>query len=234
MDFIIDNYVWFIVAGVILIMTLIGYIADKTEFVENQKAKDKEKKKKQEQLKKEKKSKEQEIFEKEIHNGKNLVLEESPVDYPIEIEESSDEPPVDTSFEDSIGSMDEGLTFEEPVPVELNEEAPSTQEPVLVEENEEAPSFESPIDFQTEPIEAPITNDTFSEVDPDIMKPLEGGVLNLDNYAKEEEIAPIEEPEKIIVPEEPMNVEMPSATEDIIKPEESTFTDDTDADVWKF
>lgn len=32
MDFIRDNYVWFIVGGIIIIMAIIGYIADKTNF----------------------------------------------------------------------------------------------------------------------------------------------------------------------------------------------------------
>ena len=32
MDFIVDNYVWFIVGGVIILMAVIGYIADKTDF----------------------------------------------------------------------------------------------------------------------------------------------------------------------------------------------------------
>ena len=32
LDFIADNYVWFIAGGVILLMTIIGYIAEKTDF----------------------------------------------------------------------------------------------------------------------------------------------------------------------------------------------------------
>lgn len=36
MDFVYDNYVWFIVAGVILLMALIGYIAEKTNFGRSQ------------------------------------------------------------------------------------------------------------------------------------------------------------------------------------------------------
>ena len=32
MDFIVENYVWFIVGGVIILMAVIGYIADKTDF----------------------------------------------------------------------------------------------------------------------------------------------------------------------------------------------------------
>ena len=31
MDFIIENYVWFIVAFVVIAMAIIGYFADKTE-----------------------------------------------------------------------------------------------------------------------------------------------------------------------------------------------------------
>ncbi len=32
MDFIMDNYIWFILGGIIIIMAIIGYIADKTNF----------------------------------------------------------------------------------------------------------------------------------------------------------------------------------------------------------
>ena len=32
MDFIIENYVWFIVAFVVIVMAIIGYFADKTDF----------------------------------------------------------------------------------------------------------------------------------------------------------------------------------------------------------
>ena len=32
MDFIADNYVWFIVIGIVILMAVIGYIADKTDF----------------------------------------------------------------------------------------------------------------------------------------------------------------------------------------------------------
>ncbi len=32
LDFVTDNYVWFLVGGIILLMTLIGYFAEKTQF----------------------------------------------------------------------------------------------------------------------------------------------------------------------------------------------------------
>ena len=57
MDFIVDNYVWFIVVGIIILMAVIGYIADKTDF--GRKGKDEDtKEKKVEKPKKEKKVKE--------------------------------------------------------------------------------------------------------------------------------------------------------------------------------
>lgn len=32
MDFVIDNYLWFIIGGIVLIMIIIGYFAEKTNF----------------------------------------------------------------------------------------------------------------------------------------------------------------------------------------------------------
>lgn len=32
LDFVIDNYIWFLVGGIVLLMTIIGYVAEKTEF----------------------------------------------------------------------------------------------------------------------------------------------------------------------------------------------------------
>lgn len=32
LDFVIENYIWFLVGGIVLLMTIIGYIAEKTEF----------------------------------------------------------------------------------------------------------------------------------------------------------------------------------------------------------
>lgn len=44
MEFITEYSIWFIVGGIILMMTLIGYIADKSNYIEKQKNKNKAKK----------------------------------------------------------------------------------------------------------------------------------------------------------------------------------------------
>ena len=55
MEFIVDNYIWFIVGTVILLMTLIGYIAERTDFGHRKvEASIDKKKKKEEKLKKDK------------------------------------------------------------------------------------------------------------------------------------------------------------------------------------
>lgn len=57
MDFIVQNYVWFIVGGVIILMAVIGYIADKTDFGRKGKEENKIEKPKKEKKVKEKKEK---------------------------------------------------------------------------------------------------------------------------------------------------------------------------------
>ncbi len=57
MDFIVQNYVWFIVGGIIILMVVIGYIADKTDFGRKGKEENKVEKPKKEKKVKEKKEK---------------------------------------------------------------------------------------------------------------------------------------------------------------------------------
>ena len=32
MEFFVENWIWFLVAGIVILMTLIGYLAEKTDF----------------------------------------------------------------------------------------------------------------------------------------------------------------------------------------------------------
>ena len=74
MDFIIENYVWFIVAFVVIVMAIIGYFADKTDF--GRKIEKKEKKqnnKKNEKIKVEAKGI-NELTQNIAENNKGVVL----------------------------------------------------------------------------------------------------------------------------------------------------------------
>ena len=44
MDFVIENYIWFLIIGVVLVMASIGYIAEKTDFVKEKEPKEKKQK----------------------------------------------------------------------------------------------------------------------------------------------------------------------------------------------
>lgn len=73
MDFIIENYVWFIVAFVVIVMAIIGYFADKTDF--GRKIEKKEKKqnnKKNEKIKVEAKGI-NELTQNIVENNKDAV-----------------------------------------------------------------------------------------------------------------------------------------------------------------
>lgn len=75
MDFIVDNYLWFIVGGIVVLMIIIGFIAEKTDFG----------RKPFSQNKKEK-------------SEKNKMIEESNEETPIESDES-EEIVTDSMFE---------------------------------------------------------------------------------------------------------------------------------------
>ncbi len=117
MEFIIEHYIWFAIGGIILIMTLIGYIADKTQFIEKEKEKEKKKNQDLEMKMKSQKSKEQEQFEMEIDKDKDLMLEESEV-YPIlsedEFLEDTDAPITDDSTLKEA-DLKNGIDFDIPV-----------------------------------------------------------------------------------------------------------------------
>lgn len=114
MDFVINNYIIFIVVGVILLMALIGYIADNTNF--------------EKKPKKTKKDKKEKNVQPEVVDH----VEEIPVEAPLELETIGEEViPVENT---------EGLMNEFEIPTDLNEEAKI--EPVEVVELEQTPQLQ--------------------------------------------------------------------------------------------
>jgi hypothetical protein len=165
MEFIIENYPWFIAGGVILIMTIIGFIAEKTNFGQNLK---KEKKVKEKPIKKEE--------QKEI--VKEEIKEETPVmDFPAPILEKKKEENVveDVSLVDNVEPVIETIPLtddiqpfvEETAPLEEIKEVPLEEikeeivepivdvkesdfeeaiEPVIIEEKPELPDIEEVVE----------------------------------------------------------------------------------------
>lgn len=71
LGFVKDNYIWFIIIGVLLVMALIGFIAEKTNFGDKIKIQKKEKPKKELKSTKEEKPKKEETKKNEKKEKKN-------------------------------------------------------------------------------------------------------------------------------------------------------------------
>lgn len=123
-EFITDNYIWFIVGGVILLMALIGYIAEKTNFGRGYNdGEDTREKVKKEKVKKEKPKKE-----------KNKVKEDAiiaPVEESLNVE--LDAPQSEEIFETETSNEDISLSPESLLEQELSSELPV--EPVHFEQS---------------------------------------------------------------------------------------------------
>lgn len=154
MEFINENLTLIIIIGVILVMTLIGYIADKSNFVEKRKEKEKNKKEQVDNEQKNRKTKEQQQFAAEIGDGKDLIMDEGSVDFPVELDRNP---------------------WEINIPAENNSENNNSNEQNA---SEDSLDFDIPADFSNNNE----TNLDNINTDEEITAPLNNDVLNLDKY----------------------------------------------------
>ena len=137
MEFIIDNLVWFIAGGVVILMTIIGYFAEKTDFGKNLASKNNEDQESAE-LRKEKHTKKEKLTkkQKESKNDEEIVQNQ-----PMEEQFSSDLPipninqnPVILEQQNIEPMVDEPIenTVVENIPTEISSE-PTSQEVVPVD-----------------------------------------------------------------------------------------------------
>lgn len=141
MEFILDNYMWILGGCIVLLMTLIGYIADKSNYIEKQKERDNKSKEKNEVKKKNHLTYGKKAFNKEIGKGDNLVLEESLLTYPVEFDKELEEiviPNNETEIEPIEDLAKEEIEKEESIkkilPDEYSEQVEIPVEEVPVEE----------------------------------------------------------------------------------------------------
>ncbi len=150
MNFITDNYIWFIVIGIIVLMAVIGYIADKTDFGRKIKAEENEEKpKKTKKLKEEKKETKIKVEPKGINELSQKLTKEVPketveknnnlqntssVSQPVNnenIDQSLFEPLTDKKsvepIQEKIDDNDTELKSVEPAKLENSSSEPSSQ-----------------------------------------------------------------------------------------------------------
>ena len=145
MEFILDNYIWFIVGGIIILMAVIGYFAEKTDFGRSKKVeaeteipKEKSKEKPKEKPKKEKKSKKENAEEKqekiEIDNkGINDLVQSELVTDNLTVE-NPEEPLTDVNVSDTNENVDQSLfaPLEDFTAKDTTEEV--QEQPVVIDE----------------------------------------------------------------------------------------------------
>ena len=146
MDFIVDNYVWFIVVGIIILMAVIGYIADKTDF--GRKGKDEDtKEKKVEKPKKEKKVKEKKEKIKVEAKGINELTQEVAENNKVDVQESADLNVVEPVQNVQVNNENIDQSLFAPLTDNVNEVIPQNNEAVENTElkNVEPAKLENPI-----------------------------------------------------------------------------------------
>ena len=151
-DFVIGNYVWFIIIGILILMAVVGYIADKTDFGRNVVEKEHKEKVRPEKVIKEKpkkeKSKKEKVVEElpikeqnnielaNIENVEQSVSDEVKQDFSTEVNTFdnndnfvTEEGQVDQSLFEPLPSMDQ---FFDEKPMEQNKED-ITSEPINID-----------------------------------------------------------------------------------------------------
>lgn len=112
MDFIIDNYIWIIVISIILIMALIGYLAEKTDFIHENK-----------QKKKEVKNSTEEKVKEEVEAPKNEIPS-VPLESPVaEVKQNTDS----LGFEDPFAMTSDVVAADKIEPVKSVENVVSSE-----------------------------------------------------------------------------------------------------------
>ena len=221
-NFILDNYVWFIVVGVILFMALIGYIAEKTNFGRNQF----EKKVKREPKVKKKKDKKNKVKDKKELPVEELIIEEpilvedndwanlieENVPAAIDVVDSTEVDVVESIENDTIDSAGIDLV-----------ESTGTDASDSVEEDLTVP-FGIGVNNEEEIISTEVT------LEEDLIVPLSESVVDTPIDSVVEPL--VEEPVEDIVVDD---VGVVNEVEDELSPPKiDTLNADTDEDVWQF
>ena len=168
MEFIIDNLVWFIAGGVVILMTIIGYFAEKTDFGKNLASKNNEDQESAE-LRKEKHTKKEKLTkkQKESKNDEEIVQNQ-----PMEEQFSSDLPipninqnPVILEQQNIEPMVDEPIenTVVENIPTEISEES-MVDEPIENTVVENIPTEISEESMVDEPIENTVIENIPTEI----------------------------------------------------------------------
>ncbi len=219
MDFIYDNYVWFIVVGVILVMALIGYIAEKTDF--GRKQFEKKVKKDSKTKVKEKKKEKEEVVPVGEETISETPAEETKIDEAVVIDDQDWMQPFKNDESDKETDTNKDIKNNEDVSAEINDENLFAPLQDVIDEQQESKQNEEK-EEENENVPFPDEDLTVPFGDKDVTP-----VINEDVTDETEQIGEVED---IVGDEKSKNID-----EEISKEKKETLKkDEEENDVWKF
>lgn len=215
MQFIVDNYIWFIVGGVVLLMAIIGYFADRTDFGRKEFQKRlKEPKEKNKDSKKEtsKKGKVEEVIKEEV---------------PIKI-------PDDALVDDVVNEENDNLITEDLFQVLPTE---TTHESIAIDNDED---LYKPLQSNDEYFETPLESEQQVNNNEDLYQPLQSDEQQINN--SEDLYQPLQSDEQVSYSDDlfsPLgDVSNPASNEvdnnGFVQSDDMNNQVDSEEDVWKF
>lgn len=205
MDFVVDNYVWFIVIGVVILMAIIGYIADKTDFGRKTKSEKSSKEFKKKNNKKEKKVTKIEIDAKGINElsqdvaDKNYPKKDENIDnFLAEDTDTLKENNFDVSINNDLNQPSDQIMFENQgmnnfasnENIDQSLFAPLTNEEVNVNDVNSIPVGEENFNTVNEVIAEDIANqpEELQNIDSTILPGSNDNIGNDEKVSEEEDI----------------------------------------------
>lgn len=226
MDFISEYYLWFVIGGIILVMAVIGYIADKTDFGR--------KDMKTGEIKKEPKQKDNtEEVTKNINvpsevNNVDIKVEEPMIEKTEEIIEEQENIEIDDINSFAMPSIDEVAL--PTTQVETSEEVTTGSENTNQEE------------VVLEPIETEVEIEPVKEDEIEIKEVTDDYMFTLNNdlssFAAAEFVNPIGSADAVdntvseVIGEDIPAKPAPQTIEEVVN--DYTIAEETDEDIWKF
>jgi hypothetical protein len=241
-EFINENYLWFIIGGAVLLMALIGYIAEKTNFGRGGGNK-KEKKDKEVVVVRESIPSEPVIQPNIVPDADNLGLEPSNVENDENIENIIGDNNVNNDVIDEDLTVPLNLTVESEEPLYTPEEDLTVPlEPNMESiENDTIDNVDEDLTVPLEPNMESIENDTIDNVDEDLTVPLDFSSA-FNNTINDEPTAPENNEIPEVMSEEPVSFQEISDNDIVLRPNDQTMElpdidsldEETEEDVWKF
>jgi len=223
MEFFVENWIWFLVAAIVILMTLIGYIAEKTDF--GRKDIPKKEKAKKQKVKKEKKDLTDVLETEPMPEVQMSLATDSILEEPVQTVEELDNTNIEMETMEDLNAPFGDMNFDQPMVEEAFEPVENLSDS-YAEFTHSEPAINVEETAQTMEV---LTNDVNENVETleDLTVPFDDTTYTMP-VNEIEEVIETEPAEELMMEDlNAPNIELPDLDSIV------TEDDDTD-DVWKF